>query len=63
MSCGRLRSEKRSQWPIILQAADHCPFPIANCQPMTALYLRDNWQLEMGDGQFFLIMDFDPLFW
>jgi hypothetical protein len=25
--------------------------------------LRDNWQLEMGDGQFFLIMDFDPLFW
>jgi len=34
-----------------------------NSQPMTALYLRDNWQLEMGDGQFFLIMDFDPLFW
>jgi hypothetical protein len=46
------------QLPIVSQGADRW-----HCQPMTALYLRDNWQLEMGDGQFILIMDFDPLFW
>jgi hypothetical protein len=34
-----------------------------NSRPMIALYLRDNWQLEMGNAQVFLIMDFDPLFW
>jgi hypothetical protein len=44
------------------------PLPIAHFQSpivsqMTAHYLRDNWRLEMGDGKFLLIMDFDPLFW
>jgi hypothetical protein len=46
------------QLPIVSQGAGRW-----YCQPMIALYLRDNWQLEMGDGQIFLIMDFDPLFW
>jgi hypothetical protein len=74
MSGGRLRSEKRAcnrqvcrkpqtiahfQLPIVLQGGAGRRY----CQPMTALYLQDNWQLEMGNGQFFWIMDFDPLFW